>query len=108
MPTFMTQFSYTQKAWQDLAKNPEDRSAPVKKLLEGLGGRLIALYYAMGDYDGVLIFEAPDAATAATGILAAGMAGHLRTLKTTQLFSIDEGISILGKVGGIAFPAPKG
>jgi uncharacterized protein with GYD domain len=108
MPTFMTQFSYTGKAWQDLAKHPEDRSIPLRKLTESLGGKLLSLYYAMGDYDGVVIYEAPDADAAATVILAAGLAGHLRTTKTTQLFSIDEALGVLGKVGGIAYPAPEG
>ena len=51
MPTFMTNFVYTGESWQKLAKKPEDRSVPVKALMEKLGGRLISMYYMAGDYD---------------------------------------------------------
>ena len=50
MPTFMTNFVYTGESWQKLASRPEDRSVPVKALMEKLGGRLISMYYMAGDY----------------------------------------------------------
>ena len=71
MPVFMSQFSYATETWKRLADNPEDRSDAIEPLLESLGGRLIAVYYAFGDYDGVVIFEAPDGATAAAAVIAA-------------------------------------
>jgi len=108
MPTYLTQFVYTGEAWQKLAKNPEDRSAPVKALMESLGGRLIGMYYMMGDYDGFIIYELPDAKTAGTAVITAGLAGHIRTLKTSQLFTVAEGMEILGHAGKLAYPAPKG
>lgn len=108
MPTYLTQFVYTGEAWQRLAKNPEDRSAPVKALMESLGGRLIGMYYMMGDADGIIIYEVPDAKTAATGVLTAALAGHIRSLKTSQLFTVAEGMEIMGNVGKRTYPAPKG
>lgn len=56
MPTYMTQFSHTHDAVLRLAKNPEDRSVPVRALAEKLGGRFIGMYYSTGDYDGLVIF----------------------------------------------------
>ena len=53
MPVFMSQFSYATETWKQLADNPEDRRDAIEPLLESLGGRLIAVYYAFGDYDGV-------------------------------------------------------
>ena len=108
MPTFMTNFVYTGESWQKLAKKPEDRSVPVKALMEKLGGRLISMYYMAGDYDGFIIYEAPDAKAAATGIIAVGLAEHIRTLKTCQLYTVAEGMEVLGNAGKLAFPAPKG
>ena len=108
MPTYMTQFNYTREAWAKLLKNPEDRSKPVTELLESLGGKLLGLYYLAGDYDGFIIYEAPDANTAATGIVAAAAAGHLRTTKTSQLYSMSEAMEIVANAGKIAFAAPKG
>jgi uncharacterized protein with GYD domain len=52
MPLYMTQFAYTTEAWAALVDNPEDRSAPVREVVEAMGGRLIGWYLSMGDYDG--------------------------------------------------------
>jgi len=108
MPTFMTSFVYESESWRKLAKHPEDRSVPIKALLDKLGGRLIGLYYMAGDYDGFVIYEAPDAKAAATLAIVAGMAGHIRGVKTSQLFTVGETMEFLGQAGTIAFPTPKG
>ncbi|WP_309678933.1 GYD domain-containing protein [Polaromonas sp.] len=108
MPTYMTSFVYNGEGWQKLAKNPEDRSIPVKALMEKLGGRLISMYYMAGDYDGFIIYEAPDAKVAATAVVAVGLAGHIRTLKTSQLYTVAEATEVMGNAGKLAYPAPKG
>ncbi|HEY2257111.1 MAG TPA: GYD domain-containing protein [Variovorax sp.] len=108
MPTYLTNFSYTTEGWQKLAKNPEDRSVPVKALMEKLGGKLLSMYYMAGDYDGFIVYEAPDAKVVATAIVATELAGHLRTVKTSQLFTVPEFMEVLGNAGKVAFPAPKG
>jgi GYD domain len=53
------------------AKHPEDRTAAVKALVEKLGGRFEAFYYSFGEYDGIVVLEAPDEATATAFALAA-------------------------------------
>ena len=108
MPTYMTCFSYNTEGWQKLAKNPEDRSVPVKALMDKLGGKLICMYYMAGDYDGFIIYEAPDAKVAATAIIAVELAGHIRTLKTSQLYTVAETLEVMGNAGKLAYPAPKG
>jgi len=108
MPTFMTSFVYHGESWKKLAKNPEDRSFPVKALMEKLGGRLVSMYYMAGDYDGLIIYELPDAKVAATAIIAIGLAGHIRALKTSQLYTVTESIEVLGNAGKLAYPAPQG
>lgn len=108
MPTFMTNFAYTGESWQRLAKKPEDRSVPISALMEKLGGRLVSMYYMAGDYDGFIVYELPDAKVAATAVIAIGLAGHVRTLKTAQLYTIPESMELLGSAGRLAFPAPKG
>jgi uncharacterized protein with GYD domain len=108
MPLYMGQFAYTREAWAAQVKNPEDRSAPVKALAEALGGRLIGFYYCFGEYDAVVIWEAPDNAASMTAVLAAIAQGHLKASKTTVLFSVEEAMEAMGKAGAIVFPAPKG
>jgi uncharacterized protein with GYD domain len=87
-------------------RHPEDRSAPVRELTESMGGRLIGWYLSMGDYDGLLIYEAPDDATAGAAVLAAARPGHLRATKTTPLFSVEESMEIMRRAGGTPFRAP--
>ncbi len=108
MATYMTQFSYTREAWAAMAKKPEDRSVPLRALIEKMGGRLITFNLCFGEYDGVTIYEVPDASTAAAAVLAVAQAGHLSATKTTQLLTMDEAMTALRKVGGATYTAPKG
>ena len=106
MPIYMSQFSYTPEAWAALARQPEDRSEAIRGLIEGLGGRLISFYYSFGDYDGVIISEAPDETAIATALVAAVSAGHRKTLKTSALLSAEEGMKMLRRAGEITYRRP--
>lgn len=108
MPLYMSQFSYTSEAWAALAKNPEDRSAAVRGLMEGMGSRLISFYHSFGEYDGVIIFESPDETTAAAGILAAVSPGHVKAIKTTPLLSVEDTMEAMRKAGEMTYRAPSG
>jgi len=107
MPIYMIQFSYTHDAWTALMKNPSDRSVPVRKLVEQLGGQFYGLYYCFGEFDGVVLFEAPDEVSAAAVSLAAGSPGHLSKIQTTVLLTVEETLESLRKAGGVSYAAPK-
>ena len=107
MSLYMTQFAYTSEAWKALVKNPEDRGRVFSELVEKMGGRLIALYYCMGEYDGLVIYEAPDESTAAATILSAVAPGHLRTTKTTVLMSVEDTMVAMHQAKAEAYPGPK-
>ena len=55
------------------------------------------LYWTLGQYDQVCIFEAPDDETAASVLLAADMLGNIRT-QTMHAFTASEMDKILAKV----------
>ena len=76
------------------------------ELLESGGGRLHSWYLSFGEYDGLLIYEAPDDATAGALVLAAATRGHLGVTKTTPLFTGEESLELMRRAGGIAFRAP--
>ena len=107
MPVYMSQFSYTPEAWAALGRDPVDRREGINALMQGIGGRLIELYYAFGDYDGVLLFEAPDDASAAAGLIAAIGAGHLKSNHTTKLLTVDEALQALRKAKDLKFRSPS-
>jgi uncharacterized protein with GYD domain len=106
MPTYMTQVGYTAEAWAALTRNPEDRSAAIRGLVEAMGGRLISFYNSFGEYDVLVIYEAPDESTAAAIIRAAISAGHLSKAKTTVLLSAEDGMEAMRKAGEQTYRAP--
>jgi len=106
MPRFLTQFSYTTEAWQAMIKNPMDREAAFRGLVEQMGGTFKSLDYSFGEYDGVVIFDAPDSKTALSMVLAAVSPGHLKATKTTELFTMQEMTDALKTAGGEHYPAP--
>jgi uncharacterized protein with GYD domain len=107
MALYMIQFAYTPEAWATLTKHPQDRSIPIKELAQKLGGRLVGLYYCFGEYDGVVLAEIPDDIAAIATSLAAVSPGHVKAIKTTKLFTIEETMEAMRKAGSAAFPAPS-
>jgi uncharacterized protein with GYD domain len=108
MPLYRIDFTYTTEAWQTLANNPQDRRVPLRALAERIGGRLVELYYSMGEYDGFAILEAPDNAAVSAGSLGALMPGHIRTIRTTPIFTVEETLDILRQAGGMSYAGPTG
>jgi uncharacterized protein with GYD domain len=108
MALFMIQATYTADAWAKMAKNPEDREAVARGLMERAGGRLHNMYFCLGAQDIVSIFEAPDAKTAAAISIAACVPGHLKSCQTTELLTAADSVQAMKKAGTLAFQGPKG
>lgn len=106
MPLYMTQFAYTAEAWATLSKNPQDRTEAIGGLISKLGGRLLGLYYTFGEYDGFILYEAPDDTTAAAGVIAAVTPGHIKANRTTRVFTAAEAMEIMRKAGSVSYQAP--
>lgn len=101
MAIYMLQAAYTPEAWAKMAKNPEDRRAAIRPLLEKAGCKLIEMYFALGKFDVVTLLEAPDAATAGAVAIAAAGAGHLRVAQTTALLTVEEAMAAMKKAGSL-------
>ena len=106
MAHYMVQFSYTREATAAFIKKPEDRAAPVKALVEKLGGRMLGFYYCFGDYDGVCIVEGTDDVTCLATVMAAFAPGHLSDIKTTKLLTMEEAVEAMKKASQATLPAP--
>ena len=107
MALYMVQFAYTAEALATMAKNPQDRSGPVRDLVQKIGGRLIGFYFCFGEYDGVALSELPDDTAATALALAAVSPGHIKAYKTTKLFTVEETMEAMRKAGSIAFQGPS-
>jgi uncharacterized protein with GYD domain len=108
MVTIMVQFSYKGEAIQNLVSNPEDRSKPVKALIEKLGGKMHSFYYSYGEYDGVIIAEMPDNISVAATALASSNPATVSKIKTTILFPVGEAMQAMKKAQGLGITPPKG
>ncbi len=49
MALYLVQFAYTTEALATMAKNPQDRSAPVRAVVEKLGGHILGFYFCFGE-----------------------------------------------------------
>jgi uncharacterized protein with GYD domain len=88
MPTYVTLIQYTEqgvKNFKDLPSRLED----TRKAGEASGAKLLAYYLTMGQYDAVVVSEAPDDETIARLALEAGGRGNVRT-ETLRAFTEDE------------------
>ena len=95
MPKYVVLFGLAGDALARFIDNPEDRRAPVSQLAEAVGGRLEAYYWMFGQYDGLAIFECPDAAAAATVALTAAGSGAFRHFETHELIAAKDLVGIL-------------
>ena len=108
MPRYMVQFAYTAAAWTALTKNPQNRAEGLNALAQRMGGRLLDLYYCFGEYDGVAILELPDDTSATATVLAAVAPGHVKSIRTTRLMSVEETMEAMRKAGSATYAGPTG
>jgi uncharacterized protein with GYD domain len=107
MPLYMYQVSYTAEAVAALVREPQDRIEAVRPAIEALGGKLVAAGYPFGEYDAIVLYEAPDDTSAASFALAIAAGGAARSAKTTRLLTGQEWIESLRKVQGSQYRPPQ-
>jgi uncharacterized protein with GYD domain len=90
MPKFLIKASYTTDGARGLLKEGGTaRRAAVVKLIEGMGGKVEAFYYAYGEDDAYIISDLPDATAGLAFSLAVNASGAVR-LSTIPLITPEE------------------
>ena len=107
MPFFMVQASYSVPATAAMIKNPQDRAAAVKPIIERMGGKMHGLWLSFGEFDIVGIAEMPDNVSAAALAMAIGASGGMSAYRTTPLLTMAESIEAMSKAGGVKYKPPK-
>jgi uncharacterized protein with GYD domain len=103
MASYLVQASYTSEAMASLIRNPQNRSEVVGKAVQNLGGKIVGTWLCFGDYDIILVLEMPDAVSAAAIALAAAAGGSLKSIKTTPLLTIEEGLAAAKKAASSGY-----
>ncbi len=106
MAKFLVQVAYTPEAWGHLAKKPQNRVPVVAKVVEALGGKLEGGWLSFGDYDTIVLVELPDNTSAAAFAMSIAAGGACRSVKTTPLLSVEEGMDAMKKAGGAGYQPP--
>ena len=103
MPLYWYQAAYTAESVAAQIREPQDRIKVVTPALEAQGAKILVGGYPFGEYDVLVIFEAPDDTTAASVALAVAAGGAIRSAKTTRLLSGQEWIDSLRKAQGSGY-----
>jgi uncharacterized protein with GYD domain len=88
MPTFITLIRLTQKGIENVKESPARLDA-AKKAFQAVGAEVKDFYLVTGQYDMVMVSEAPDHETGIKLSLAIGSAGAVRT-ETLHAYTEDE------------------
>ena len=88
MPTYINLVRLTQQGVENIKQSPA-RLETAKKAFKAMGAELKQFYMVLGQYDLVVIGEAPDDETAAKLSIAIGSQGAIRT-ETMRAFTEEE------------------
>ena len=97
MTLYMYQASYTARSMAAQLKEPHDPVEAIRPTLEDLGAKIVVAGFPFGDYDVLVVYEAPDDMTAASVAMAIAAAGEVKSGKTTRLLSGQEWLESLRK-----------
>jgi uncharacterized protein with GYD domain len=95
MTRYLSLLTFTEQGMRDV-RQTQTRAREFRASVEAAGGRILSQYWAVGQADGCVTFEAPDEATAAALLLALGQAGNVRT-RTLRVFDEQEFQQVLTK-----------
>jgi uncharacterized protein with GYD domain len=107
MALYLGRFSYTQQAIKAMVDQPQDRGKAAAEVAESLGGKLIGFWFALGEYDGAYLMEAPDNATAAALAMRIAGSGAISNVETTVLLDMDEAQEAMRKAAGATYHPPN-
>jgi len=97
MTLYMYQASYTAKSMAAQLQEPHDPMEAIRPTLEDLGAKILVAGFPFGEYDVLVVYEAPDDMTAASVAMAVAAAGEVKSAKTTRLLSGEEWLESLRK-----------
>lgn len=107
MALFLIQASYSSPAVASMVKNPQDRSAVIRALIEKAGGKLHGFWLAFGEFDVVAVAEMKDNVGAAALSMAINASGALSAYRTTTLLSPEESVRAMKQAGETNYQPPS-
>lgn len=100
MGLYMYEVAYTPQSLGAQIKQPHDRIQAARPSLEAMGIKILVWGYPLGEYDVLIIIEAPDDTTAVSVALAVTAGGAVKSSRTTRLLTGQEWIESLRRAQG--------
>ena len=88
MPNYIILYNWTDQGIRNVKDVPK-RIESFKSELEKVGGKFINEYFTFGEYDGIIIVEAPDDKAIMKVMISTGSLGNVRT-RTIKAFTYNE------------------
>jgi len=101
MPLFLASIKLSAASTKAVVDKPQDRRPAARAALEAAGCTLKDYYFALGPADVIVVYEAPDAITAAAVSMTLGAAGTASSVETMQLFTMEEAMTAMTKAGQV-------
>ena len=96
MPRSVCLMKLTEQGIKSIKDAPQRIEKGIKAY-EAMGGKVLAFYSVMGEYDYVVITEAPNDAVAMGFLLSLGSQGNVRTT-TLRAFTTEEFAAVVNKL----------
>jgi uncharacterized protein with GYD domain len=78
MPTFISTLNFTDKGLQGV-RDTAKRAAAFKTAAKKMGAKVSEVYWTLGPFDGLIVFDAPDDETATAAMLHLASKDTVRT-----------------------------
>lgn len=98
MATFVSTVQFTDQGTKDI-KATCKRSEAFKTLAEKMGVEVKNIFWTLGPFDGLVVFDAPDDDTATALMLHLASFGNVHT-QTARAYQAEEMEQILGRLSG--------
>ena len=98
MATFISTIRFTERGLQGIRETTK-RAAAFKAAAKKMGVKVSDVYWTLGAFDGVLVFDAPDDETATAAMLQLSSYGnvHTATARAFDSAQIEKIVSMLPK-----------
>jgi len=93
MPTFVTTIRFTEQGIKEVGQTTQ-RATAFGAVAQQIGASILHQFWTTGEYDGLIVFEAPDDETATALTLRLAAQGYVRTT-TCRAFTAAEMTKVL-------------
>ena len=95
MPHYLIRWRMSEASVKGLIHSPQDRTERARALTNDFGGKLLHYFFALGEFDGLVIAEFPNNEAVVAAAIAATSTGGFSAWETTALLTSQEAKSAM-------------